>query len=169
MVSTSLRCFVCRYLVTFLAKKRSSFEESLDTRIRSKSWFSLALWCFVFQHLVFFSLKNKFSIELFCGPRIRGRFFLEKYTLSFCYVDLLAFSIEIYRPLTIYTMILGDMSGALVLCFPTSGETCTFSCGCFPSKWCSFSLVLLWRFVCRLLALFFFGPVGCLCGRLGLP
>ena len=58
--------------------------------------------------------------------------------------------------------------GALVLCFPASGETCAFSFGFFPSKWCSFSLVLLWRFVCRLLALFFFWLVGYLCGRLGL-
>ena len=58
--------------------------------------------------------------------------------------------------------------GALVLCFLAYGETCVFSFGFFPSKWCSFSLVLLWRFVCRLLALFFFWLVGCLCGRLGL-
>ena len=58
--------------------------------------------------------------------------------------------------------------GALVLCFPTSGETFAFSFGFFSSKWCPFSLVLLWRFVCRLLALFFFWLVGCLCGRLGL-
>ena len=65
-------------------------------------------------------------------------------------------------------MICGDILGALVLCFPASGETCAFSFGFFPSKWCSFSLVLLWRFVCRLLALFFFWLVGCLCGRLGL-
>jgi hypothetical protein len=115
-----------------------------------------------------FSLKIRFSIELFCGTRIRGRFFLEKYALSFCYVDLLAFSIEVYRPLKIYTMISGDMLGALVLCFPASGETCAFSFGFFRTKWCSFSLLLLWRFVCRLLALFFFWLVGCLCGRLGL-
>ena len=65
-------------------------------------------------------------------------------------------------------MILGDIFGALALCFPASGETFAFSFGFFPSKGCSFSLVLLWRFVCRLLALFFFWLVGCLCGRLGL-
>ena len=55
-----------------------------------------------------------------------------------------------------------------MFCFPASGETFAFSFGFFPSKWCSFSLVLLWRFVRRLLALFLFGLVGCLCGRLGL-
>ena len=59
--------------------------------------------------------------------------------------------------------------GALVLCFPASGETWAFSFGFSPSKWCSFCLVLLWRFVCRAGALFFFRLVGCLCGRLGLP
>ena len=70
-----------------------------------------------------FLLKMLFLIEVFCGTRIRGRFFLEKYALSFCYVDLLAFSIEVYRPFKIYTSIWGVILGALVLCFPASGET----------------------------------------------
>ena len=80
---------------------RSSFEESLETFIRSPSLFSRVLWCCVFSTFGVFSLKIRFSIEVFGGAFIRGRFFLGKYALSFGYVDLLAFSIEVYRPLKI--------------------------------------------------------------------
>ena len=120
---------------------RSSFEESCDTRIRSPSLFSLALWCFVFQHFAFCSLKMRFSIELFCGGFIRGRLFLGKKALSFCYVDLLAFSIEVYRPLKIYTMILGAFWVLWCFVFQHLGKHGPFHSGFLlrngvPFVWC---------------------------------
>ena len=104
---------------------------------------------------VFFSIwrvfaKIRFSIEVYGCAFIRGRLFLEKYALSFCYVDLLAFSIEVYKPLTIYW---GTFVVLWCFAFQHLGNYALFHSGFFlrngvPFLWCCSGALCadFWRF-----------------------
>ena len=114
----------------------------------------------------------RFSIGVCCGNRIRGALFLGKYAF-FCFsFDLFEFSSFVSRYFGAaenFNGFSGGIFGAPMLCFPVFGERRAFSLGLFPSKLCSFVLVLPWCFVFHYLALFFFRLVGCFWRRLGLP